>query len=77
MNKNTIPLIIIVIVIICFGLGGLALVIYNIKNDEKLMFAPHDKPSEMIHHGHGDNLDVKPSEMMHHDDPDDSHKDEH
>ena len=35
MNKNTIPLIIIVIVIICFGLGGLGLVIHNIKNDEK------------------------------------------
>ena len=35
MNKNTIQLIIIVIVIICFGLGGLGLVIHNIKNDEK------------------------------------------
>ena len=35
MNKNTIPLIIIVIVIICFGLAGLGLVIHNIKNDEK------------------------------------------
>ena len=50
MNKNTIQLIIIAIVIICFGLGGLGLVIHNIKNDEKHMFAPHDKPSEMIHH---------------------------
>ena len=27
--------IIIAIAVICFGLGGLALVIYNIKNDEK------------------------------------------
>jgi hypothetical protein len=34
-SKNTIPLIIIAIAVICFGLGGLALVIYNIKNDEK------------------------------------------
>ena len=48
MNKNTIQLIIIVIVIICFGLGGLGLVIFNIKNDEKHMFAPDDKPSEMM-----------------------------
>ena len=31
-SKNTIPLIIIAIAVICFGLGGLALVIYNIKN---------------------------------------------
>ena len=35
MNKNTIPLINIAIVIICFGLGGLGLVIHNINNDEK------------------------------------------
>ena len=34
-SKNTIQLIIIVIVIICFGLAGLGLVIHNIKNDEK------------------------------------------
>ena len=49
MNKNTIPLIIIAIVIICFGLAGLALVIYNIKNDEK-DGDPDVKPSKKMHH---------------------------
>ena len=49
MNKNTIPLIIIVIVIICFGLAGLGLVIHNIKNDEK-----HVLETESHHHGPDD-----------------------
>jgi len=47
MNKNTIPLIVIVIVIICFGLGGLGLVIHNIKNDEKHLRLRLD---QMEHH---------------------------
>ena len=61
MNKNTIPLIIIVIVIICFGLGGLGLVIHNIKNDVK---PKYDEQGHEV-------------EMMHHYEPDDSSKEEH
>ena len=58
MNKNTIPLIVIVIVIICFGLGGLGLVIHNIKNDEKHLRL---RLEQMEHHHHEEVMD---SEMM-------------
>lgn len=66
MNKNTIPLIIIVIVIICFGLGGLALVIHNIKNDKKHMLeteSHHHEPEEdlpFIGESFGGEDDLKP-----------------
>ena len=58
MNKNTIQLIIIVIVIICFGLGGLGLVIHNIKNDEKHLRL---RLEQMEHHHDEEVMD---SEMM-------------
>ena len=71
MNKNTIPLIVIVIVIICFGLGGLGLVIHNIKNDEKHLRL---RLEQMEHHHEGEVMD---SEMMDGgDEPDDSSKEE-
>ena len=47
MNKNTIQLIIIVIVIICFGLAGLGLVIHNIKNDENTITLWNDAPQPL------------------------------
>ena len=58
MNKNTIQLIIIVIVIICFGLAGLGLVIHNIKNDEKHLRL---RLEQMEHHHDEEVMD---SEMM-------------
>ena len=72
MNKNTIPVIIVIIVIICFGLAGLALVTFNIKNDEKHMFAP-DVTQEQWEMMHNDGTEG----MKESADPDDSHKDEH
>ena len=70
-SKNTIQLIIIVIVIICFGLAGLGLVIFNIKNDVKPKYDEQGHEVEATHP-----TKVMDSEMMHNDDPDDSSKKE-
>ena len=64
MNKNTIPLIIIVIVVICFGLAGLGLVIHNIKNDEKHLRLRLDQ-MEHHHEPPDDSMPDPDAEMLH------------
>ncbi len=67
MNKNTIPLIIIVIAVICFGLAGLVLVIHDITKEKCMHDAVMDSPpmleTESHHHEPDGTDDADPDSL--------------